>query len=272
MAQSPKPDQTGLSPLVKGLTDELRDFREERKNVERARWWREWFTLVLLICTTLGVFWQISEMIRVYDPIAEQSKGMMRQASAMEDIFNANKEQQRAIFATPNVMVLPVREDKTIVRYAFFPQFTNIGSTRTSTFNAWASIRYFDGPIPQNMDFNKPPQDIGDQASSVIVPGNSSFQLSPISITEDQVQKAVKKDGTMLLWGEFDYSDIYEPQRIKTSHFCVVINPITPNIAPQANQGKDAPPSDQVSKAPPASNETQFTPTPYRADCNTRTN
>lgn len=72
--------------------------------------------------------------------------------------------------------------------YSLFPSFQNFGGTRTAHFSGWANIRYFDGKVPENMDFTKPADKI-DIAEAIIGP-NSPYQFQPLSVTAEQVDKA----------------------------------------------------------------------------------
>jgi hypothetical protein len=258
MAQPPKPDQSN-SALIKTLTDALSEFRTERKKVECAKGWRDWITILLLIGTTFGVYWQISEMVKVYDPIADQSKAMAKQARATEELFNATKEQQRALISAPNINVFStqVREIRpdgsqsdATSGYTFIPQFRNLGTTRTGPFTAWVWIQYFDKEVPNNLDLTKPYSDLTNRLNAFIIPGLGTADLSPITITQAYVDKVLNKEGVLLLWGYYEYSDIYEPTKMKQSRTCMIVNP-----HPPVNGGV-----------------TQFTPTQYRSDCNIRAN
>jgi hypothetical protein len=59
--------------LIHAIAHEGEANRAEGKAEDRGRKFRELITILLLIATTLGVYWQIHEMIKVYEPIAEQA-------------------------------------------------------------------------------------------------------------------------------------------------------------------------------------------------------
>jgi len=216
----------------------MKGYRKEQASAERGKRSRELITIFLLICTTGGVAWQIYEMIKVYGPIETQ-------AVAVTNIFAANRQQQRAVVAfQPGPQLIIQEKDKDGATFAFTAQFQNFGGTRTSRFHAWTSVHYFDGAVPNSLDFGKPWSKV-DVADIVIGP-NSPLLLTPVSVTPEEAAKALKKEGMIIQWGAAEYSDIFEPDKIHTLNFCLLMQPAnTPNG--------------------PA---TAFQPVPYQNDCN----
>ena len=128
--------------------------------------------------------------------------------------------------------------------YAIAPTFQNFGGTRTAHFVGWTNVRFFEGKIPENMDFNKPADKI-DLAESVIGP-NSIYQFQPITVSIDQIEKAKRQEGTILLWGHAEWSDIFSPEKMHQIGLCFGLNP-----------------SDHTTDG-----QTVLIPAPYRNDCN----
>lgn len=53
---------------------------------------REWATLLLLIATTVGVYWQVHEMIKVYLPIQEQADATRESFASVQRAFVTAKQ------------------------------------------------------------------------------------------------------------------------------------------------------------------------------------
>jgi hypothetical protein len=81
-----------LAILVKAATDEMRTFREQREREDRGTKVREWLTVALLVSTTIGVFWQVREMIKVYAPIQDQAAAAQQSAAAAKQSADAARE------------------------------------------------------------------------------------------------------------------------------------------------------------------------------------
>lgn len=81
-----------LAILVKAATDEMRTFREQRERGDRGTNVREWLTVALLVSTTIGVFWQVREMIKVYAPIQDQAAAAQQSAAAAKQSADAARE------------------------------------------------------------------------------------------------------------------------------------------------------------------------------------
>jgi hypothetical protein len=169
-----------------------------------------------------------------------------RQWRVASDAQENTRSVLRAV-VTVNAVTLTVSNDKDghPAYYSFAPTFHNFGSTRTDRFNAWYNIKYFPVNVPDNMDFTKPATPI--ETRDIIIGPNSSPLLQPVTVTKDEIDHALKKDGVIVIWGHADYSDVFDPKVTRPIGFCLLLNPTTNTTT----------------------GEIVVQPTTYRNDCNT---
>lgn len=118
------------------------------------------------------------------------------------------REQLRAVISnTANVIAIPDSLDLPGALVSVNPIFQNFGGTRTDRFRAFASLKYFDGAIPNNLDLSKPYLDF--KAGETVIGPNSPYSGFAVSIAADDVKKAKDGAGQILYWGEAEYSDIF---------------------------------------------------------------
>ena len=65
---------------------------ELEKREDRWENFREWVTVALLICTTVGVIWQVHEMMKVYGPIKDQAVANQQSAAAAKMAAEAARD------------------------------------------------------------------------------------------------------------------------------------------------------------------------------------
>jgi hypothetical protein len=94
---SPSPD---FAALIDTIIAEGQAYRKEEQKEDRGKTLREWLTIVLLGCTVVAIFWQVNEMIKVYDPIKDQAIAAKGQAQAALDQAAAAKIQADAAQAS----------------------------------------------------------------------------------------------------------------------------------------------------------------------------
>jgi hypothetical protein len=134
------------------------------------------------------------------------------------------RQQLRAVIAQGGVSVLPTNvKDGKPTTYLFFFNFQNLGGTRTNTFNAWVSMRYFSGNVPNSQDFSRPYDKI--ETNNTIIPPNSTAQLSPVALSSEDVEGAKSHLGVAVAWGHAEWSDIFEPKVIHNITFCLFAIP-----------------------------------------------
>jgi hypothetical protein len=159
----------------------------------------------------------------------------------------SSREQLRAVVALdPLVSIVANDKDGKPLARAFQLQFRNLGGTRTASFTAWVSVQYFDGQVPNNVDLSKPVQKV-DVAQSAIGPG-AILPLAPVTVTEDQAEKAIAKKGVILLWGAAEYADVFDAKHSRHITYCYVMNAV-----------------------PAVDGSEQLVPSPYLNDCNSST-
>lgn len=94
------------------------------------------------------------------------------------------------------------------------------------------------------MDFTKPWQKI--DAGETIIGPNSPSSLSAVTIPRADIDKVSRKEGEILIWGNAEYSDIFDPQVTHPMKFCYFLNTTT-----NTTNGKLG-----------------IVPSPYQNDCN----
>jgi hypothetical protein len=73
-----------LSALINAIKAEGQANRDEERAEDDAGKLREWLTIALIAMTLIAIGWQVIEMIKVYDPISEQAKGINAQLKEMQ--------------------------------------------------------------------------------------------------------------------------------------------------------------------------------------------
>jgi hypothetical protein len=182
-------------------------------------------TVVLSIATIVSAYflWRTDETLK-------QTLVEIRNSIAV------NREQLRAVvsFTGGTVLITKDKEGKPTY-YIFSALFQNHGGTRTEHFKAWDSIHFFENTVPNNLDLAKPWQQL--DTSDTIIGPNSPYQLQGVTIDNDTVQKVLRKEGVILLWGKAEWSDIFEPAIVHPIGFCMLVIPnqatTTGEILPQ---------------------------------------
>jgi len=90
--KKPNRPSSDVTVLIDAIKAEGRAYRGEEQREDRGKSWREWITIFLLAITSSFLYWQIQEMIKVYNPIrvqAEASKKLSEQAIKQSE--NAEK-------------------------------------------------------------------------------------------------------------------------------------------------------------------------------------
>ena len=178
------------------------------------------FTGLLALFTALLVIASVVTSIFIW----EQWQASL---DAQRDI----REQLRAVVTQGGVTVVPANvKDGKPAAYAFFFNFQNVGGTRTKTFMAWVSMKYFPGSVPNSHDFSRPYDKI--ETNNIIIPPNGTSLLSPVILSSDDVETTKNNLGVATAWGHAEWSDIFEPKVIHNLAFCVLVIPQVANDAP----------------------------------------
>jgi hypothetical protein len=78
----PNRPSSDFAALIDAIAAEGRAYRAEEQSEDRSKKFRDWITIGLLVATTAGIYWQISEMIKVYGPIKDGAEAAKTQAGA----------------------------------------------------------------------------------------------------------------------------------------------------------------------------------------------
>jgi hypothetical protein len=200
---------------------------QNRAGRDMATWAMAAFTFILAIATIISSYF-------IYG-----------QWSASVEAQNETRQQLKAYvtFEGGSSVIGNDPAGKTI-NYLFRPQFHNWGSTRTGHFVAWASLKYFDGDVPNNLDLSKPFSKVLLQDTII---GPNGVVPVPITLPVEDAIKAKNKQGIVIIWGHADWADIYDLGDIKSINFCLKLVPVSSN----------------------GDNGIIFQPQPYKPECNT---
>jgi hypothetical protein len=247
---------------------ELRRRRAESANdtpqdrAARATATATWIIALFAIVTAIAA-------IRTYGAINGQLAVMSRQLKDAEDARGFTEEQLGAslglVGITPGAGIDSETGKPT---QSFIVQIQNMGGTRTAWARGWASIQYFPGKVPSDLDFSKPHGDV--RLNTVVVAPNGFLPLSAVGIPVEQANDAIAGKGTILVWGRGEYATIYEPERGIPIRFCVLMNPLK---LPFAAANVPGPPPNgggpiATLHAPQQSAAAIYLPELYRPDCN----
>ncbi len=228
----------GFPAMVKKPVGIILPPDSNRTDKELANWTRlvATFTALLGICTLLLVVMTGLSAYFIY-----QQWGTMIQAQ--DDL-----RLQNSAYLTFTGGNQVVTEDKgQAINYFFNAVFHNWGNTRTAKLTPWASVKYFPGVVPQNMDFTKPESDIPAHVGISQAPGNSEIFVGPVAISRDDAVRAKNKEGVVIIWGQLQWSQIYAPDNMYTINFCLTLTPVS-------SQGDE---------------RIVFQPNAYKPECNT---
>src|SRR5262245_65368220 len=89
-----------------------RELEALEKREDRWENFREWVTVALLICTTIGVFLQVHEMIKVYGPIREQALANQESAAAAKLAAEAARDAVNLAKTNAEIQLRPYRSEE----------------------------------------------------------------------------------------------------------------------------------------------------------------
>jgi hypothetical protein len=130
------------------------------------------------------------------------------------------------------------------INYVFQSIFHNYGTTRTSKYSGWTSVKYFEKDVPNSQDFSKPYEAIPIIPANI---GGNGDAFTLVALPAEDAIKAKNKQGVVIIWGHADWADIYHPDGVHPVNFCW-------KLIPARSDGD---------------NNIMFQGTPYKPDCNT---
>lgn len=129
---------TNFVALIRAITQEGRAGRAEEQREDNAKQKREWLTIALLALTFGAIGWQVSEMIKVYDPIKEQS----------DTAHTALVAGQRAFVVADDLTIQPATADKHNIVYTMISEtIENAGNTPTSDLQVYVGTYWDDNDL-----------------------------------------------------------------------------------------------------------------------------
>jgi len=172
------------------------------------------------------------------------------QAHTAAQAARETRAQLRAVMQFTGVQsIIGVMEETLTPSYGFFSQFQNLGGTRAEQVTAWQSVTYFEGSVPFNTDLSKPAKDV-ESASPTTVGANANLGIAPVAVKPAEIEKAVNRQGVIIIWGNLTYRDIYNPDVKRSVSFCQ-------RLSPTPQDSKDGKERVMI-----------FAVSPFRSDCN----
>ena len=197
---------------------------ELEKREDRWESFREWATVALLVCTTVGVFWQVHEMMKVYGPIRDQAIANQQSAAAAKLAAEASRDAVNLARTTAEIQLRP---------YVFIEAnglkttadgleadlvAKNVGQTPAYRAHVRGLVRVVDFPLksgevparfedgPKSAAFHIPHHN-----TNVLGPGRELRFASASRSFDPRDMAEVKRGGTkrILVAGMFYYSDVY---------------------------------------------------------------
>lgn len=247
-AERPRGDNELDSPsadfaaLINAIAREGAANRSEEKREDSGKKFRDWITIILLIATTGGIYWQIHEMIKVYGPISDQGRSLRQQVSDFE-IAN------RAFVVVGGLGQNITRDQQgTIQSMSFTPIIVNSGNTPTKDLEFVVIDPYSDAVIRGGADqhpIGPLPPDIGpldperffddgmDELQKIII-GPQKYILGPkvalpaitppFEITAEKFQLVRNRTYGHYYYGAIRYHDSFDGTKTHITKYCFNIN------------------------------------------------
>ncbi len=181
-----------------------------------------------------GIGEKLSKKMIAWTRVVGIFTGCLFVASAIADGFiywqatSANisqsdvREQSRAYVTFVGVNQINQNQAGKVINYTFQVLFHNWGTTRTSQFSGWASVKYFDKDVPNSQNFAMP-WDAITLIPSIVGANGDIFGL--VALSADEAIKAKNKQGIVVIWGHIDWADIYRPDIVNPISFCLKLVP-----------------------------------------------
>jgi hypothetical protein len=213
---------------------------ELEKREDRWESFREWVTVALLVCTTIGVIWQVHEMMKVYGPIRDQAVANQQSAAAAKmaaeaardavDLAKTNAEIQLRpyVFIEANGLKATANglEADLVAK--------NVGQTPAYRAHVRGLVRVVDFPLKSG---EVPARfDDGEKNAAFHVPHHNTNVLGPgrelrfagaTRSFDPRDMTEVRRGGTkrILVAGMFYYSDVYRATHY--TKYCMIYAGLT---------------------------------------------
>lgn len=217
-----------------------KEFEKLEEREDRWQDFREWVTVALLVCTTVGVFWQVHEMMKVYGPIKDQAVANQQSAAASKMAAEAARDAVNLAKANAEIQLRP---------YVFIEAngikatangleadlvAKNVGQTPAYRAHVRGLVRVVDFPLKsgevparfedgeKNAAFHVPHHN-----TNVLGPGRELRFAGATRSFDPRDMAEVKRGGTkrILVAGMFYYSDVYRATHY--TKYCMIYAGLT---------------------------------------------
>lgn len=199
---------------------------------------REWATLLLVCATTMGVFWQVHEMIKVYTPIQAQVEATRESFAGVQRAFVTAKH------LGSDGQTMPTNQ-------IFYAILENSGNTPTRNLEVFVETQF------DLKEINSPPDK--DRARPLFAPTNPAdyFEarrkewppqpvvigpkgLAQINIggpPKTHLDEMAKNRADGYVFGIAYYDDVFKGSKRHISKFCFVVQPVKDNDTTRVGYG-----------------------------------
>lgn len=188
---------------------------------------REWATLLLVCATTVGVFWQVHEMIKVYKPINEQADATRESFAAVQRAFVTAKQ------LGSDDRVMPTNQ-------LFYVILENSGNTPTRNMEVFVSDQFDlnEVNLPPAADRTRPvyaPTDPAEYFDArkrewppqpVVIGPKGMAQINIGGPPKMHLDNMAKNRADGYVFGVAYYDDVFKGSKRHVSKFCFVVQPV----------------------------------------------
>lgn len=192
-----------------------------------AKNFRDWATLLLVVCTTVGVFWQVHEMIKVYGPIKDQAEATRESFVAVQRPFVTAKQLNASGSNMPANQLYEVILE-------------NTGSTPTKNLEVHVSFSFNLEEInsPPSDNRNRPLFAPTDPEPTLLAKAHewppANLVIAPKGIarlpiggpTISHLREMAKRRADGYVFGVAYYNDFFSGSKRHMTKFCFVVQPV----------------------------------------------
>lgn len=199
---------------------------------------REWGTLLLVCATTIGVFWQVHEMIKVYAPIQEQASATRESFAAVQRAFVTAKQ------LGSDDRLMPTNQ-------FFYVILENSGNTPTRNLEVYVEDQFDLKEVnsPPADDRIRPPFAPTDPVAyfearkrewppqPIVIGPKGLAQINIGGPTKNHLDNMAKNRADGYVFGVAYYDDVFTGSKRHISKFCFVIQPVKDNDTTRVGYG-----------------------------------